>query len=145
MLVVHLVEKAEGERKLLGAEAVSNGDVVGVDGRGVAGDVVHPVEQGKGAAVVGVAREESDHEAQGELFGGLVRGRFEERGEKGVELRDGGGLGKGEEEGGEIDRVVDEAAGTARVGVFEVWIEPWVPFLRVDVEDWIWKMEIYWR
>lgn len=89
------MEEAEGEGELAGAEGVAQDDVEGEDGRRVGGDVEHPVEQGKGAAPVGLAGEKGDHEARGEPVA-AVRGA-EIRRHHCVELFGGAGLAQGQE------------------------------------------------
>lgn len=89
--MAHFVEQAVCNLELVGAEDVSEGDVVGEDGGAIEGDVVDPIEEGEGALPVGFAGEEGDHEARGELTG------FE-GGEDGEELVLVGGLGKGIQE-----------------------------------------------
>lgn len=88
--MAHFVEQAVCEVPLAGAEDVTEDDVVGEDGGSVESHVVDPVEDGEGAAPVGLAGEEGDHEADGEAAGFV-------RGEEGVEVvvvlggADGGG------------------------------------------------------
>lgn len=55
MVGSHLENEARGKRPLPGAEGVAKCDIVGEDGRGVAGRAKHPIEESDGAAPIRLA------------------------------------------------------------------------------------------
>lgn len=128
----HLVEEANGKGKLGGAEGVAEDDVESKGRWLVAGSVDHPVEEGEGATVVGLAGEERDHEARGEAV--LAGGAAQIRGHDGVELLRRGGLAQLVQQRGHVDAAVDvvvalggaAAGGMQVVVVVEVVTPPYV-------------------